>query len=92
MTDSQGAIAFYELGLINQQVFFDIASDGYEFPKEGFRYRGTKVTTNPGTTVTLKIHPVNVAVRLGRELCPNSYKRKDLKLGCVWRKQLLTIS
>ena len=86
MTDSQGAIAFYELGLINQQVFFDIASDGYEFPKEGFRYRGTKVTTNPGTTATLKIHRVNVAVRLEGEPGLNGYKRKDLKLGYVWRK------
>ncbi len=78
VTDSQGVVAFHEPGLMNQQVFFHITSHGYEFPKDGFGYRGTKVTTKPGTTVTLKIHRVNVAERLYRVTGQGIYRDSQL--------------
>lgn len=39
-TDSNGVAAFVEPGLMDQSVFFHIASHGYEFPKDGLGYRG----------------------------------------------------
>ncbi len=66
VTDSNGVIAFHEPGLMNKQVYFHIQSHGYEYPKDGFGYRGAKIQTTPGVTVNLQIHRVNVAQRLYR--------------------------
>ena len=65
-TDSNGIVAFYEPGLMNQEVFFFVESHGYEFPKGGFGYRGTKLRTLPGGSAVLKIGRVNIAERLYR--------------------------
>ena len=54
-TDSNGVVAFYEPGLMNKQVFFHVKSHGYQFPKDGFGYRGTKIQTTPGKTITIQI-------------------------------------
>ena len=35
-----GVVAFDEPGLMGQTVFFHVKSHGYEFPKDGFGYRG----------------------------------------------------
>ncbi|MEZ6059256.1 MAG: hypothetical protein R3C19_02730 [Planctomycetaceae bacterium] len=51
---------------MNQQVFFHVASHGYEFPADGFGYHGTRVKTVPGGSATLKIKRTNVAERLYR--------------------------
>ncbi|HAY80308.1 MAG TPA: hypothetical protein DCY79_10925, partial [Planctomycetaceae bacterium] len=50
VTDSNGVIAFHEPGLMNKQVYFHIQSHGYEYPKDGFGYRGAKIQTTPGVT------------------------------------------
>ncbi len=65
-TDSNGVAAFYEPGLMNQDVFFFVRSHGYEFRKDGFGYRGRRVRVVPGGSVTLEIHRVNIAERLYR--------------------------
>ncbi|MBN2269806.1 MAG: hypothetical protein JXN61_04280 [Sedimentisphaerales bacterium] len=65
-TDSNGIVAFYEPGLMNQEVFFFVESHGYEFPKDGFGFRGTKLKTLPGGSAVLKIDRVNIAERLYR--------------------------
>ena len=39
-TDSGGVVAFCEPGLMNQKVFFHVKSHGYEFPVDGFGFRG----------------------------------------------------
>ena len=39
-TDSAGVIAFHEPGLMDVQVFFSVASPGYEFAADGFGFRG----------------------------------------------------
>ena len=38
-TDSNGIVAFHEPGLMDQDVFFNVKSHGYEFPKDGFGIR-----------------------------------------------------
>src|SRR5690242_249413 len=39
-TDSNGVVAFFEAGLMDQNVFFSLKSHGYEYPKDGFGFRG----------------------------------------------------
>ena len=65
-TDSSGVAAFYEPGLMNRKVFFHLSSPGYEFPKDGFGYRGVSLETKPGDVVTLKIKRLQIAQRLYR--------------------------
>ncbi len=48
VTDSAGLIAFDEPGLIGQAVFFTVRGHGYEFPKDGFGYRGVKLDVAEG--------------------------------------------
>jgi len=66
ITDSAGIVAFDEPGLINQRVFFNVSSHGYEFPKDGFGIRGKALDVKPGGSATLKIHRLNIAQRLYR--------------------------
>jgi len=66
ITDSGGMVAFHEPGLMDREVFFHVASHGYEFAKDGFGYRGKRLKTTPGTTATLKIKRINLAERLYR--------------------------
>jgi len=65
-TDSNGIVAFYEPGLMNQEVFFFVESHGYEFPKDGFGFRGTRLKTLPGGNAVLKVERINIAERLYR--------------------------
>jgi len=65
-TDSNGIVAFYEPGLMNREVFFFVESHGYEFPKDGFGFRGARLKTLPGGSAVLKIERINVAERLYR--------------------------
>ncbi|QDV40751.1 hypothetical protein Enr13x_05870 [Stieleria neptunia] len=65
-TDSAGVVAFDEPGLMNQTVYFHVWSHGYEFPEDGFGYRGTRLDVRPGGMATLKIKRLNIARRLYR--------------------------
>lgn len=66
ITDSAGVVAFFEPGLMDQEVYFGVKSHGYEFPKDGFGLRGRKVRTAPGGKTVLKIQRLNIAERLYR--------------------------
>jgi len=65
-TDSSGIVAFYEPGLMDMEVFFFVESHGYEFPKDGFGFRGTKLNTLRGGSAIIKIDRLNIAERLYR--------------------------
>lgn len=66
VTDSNGVVAFNEPGLMDQKVFFDASSHGYEFAKDGFGYRGKALDVRRGKIATLEIKRINVARRLYR--------------------------
>ena len=66
VTDSAGLVAFYEPGLMDREVFFFVSSHGYEFPKDGFGFRGTRLRTTPGKTARLTVTRTNLAERLYR--------------------------
>jgi hypothetical protein len=65
-TDTNGIVAFQEPGLMDQTVFFSVRSHGYEFPKDGFGFRGQALKVRAGDSATLKIKRLNVAERLYR--------------------------
>jgi hypothetical protein len=65
-TDSAGIVAFHEPGLMGQDVYFHVRSHGYEFPKDGFGFRGVRLRTIAGESAVLKIKRLNVAERLYR--------------------------
>lgn len=73
-TDSNGIVAFDEPGLMNETVFFTVASHGYEFPKDGFGFRGKKIHVTPGGSETIKIDRVNIAERLYRQTGAGIYR------------------
>jgi len=65
-TDSNGVVAFHEPGLMGRTVFFHVNSHGYEFPKDGFGFRGKALRVTPGGRAQLEIKRVNIAERLYR--------------------------
>jgi hypothetical protein len=65
-TDSNGVVAFREPGLMGQDAFFQVASHGYEFPRDGFGYRGKALHVTPGCKAKLTVRRVNLAERLYR--------------------------
>lgn len=65
-TDSAGVVAICEPELFGQTVFFSVSSHGYEFPKDGFGFRGKQIKVEPGGESTLKIKRLNIAERLYR--------------------------
>jgi hypothetical protein len=79
-TDSNGLIAFDDHAVMGREVFFHIKSHGYEFPKDGFGYRGTKLNVTEGGSATLKIHRINIAQRLYRITGEGIY-RDSILLG-----------
>ncbi|GMV24274.1 MAG: hypothetical protein AMXMBFR58_03050 [Phycisphaerae bacterium] len=80
VTDSAGVIAFDEPGLMDSDVFFNVRSHGYQFPKDGFGIAGTRVRTTRGSAVTLRIDRVNIAERLYRATGAGIY-RDSVLLG-----------
>src|SRR5215510_7605055 len=62
-TDSNGVVAFSEPGLMGQSVFFTVKSHGYEFPKDGFGFRGKALLVKEGGSAQLKIQRINIAER-----------------------------
>ena len=79
-TDSNGLIAYYEPGLMNQDVWFSVQSHGYEYPADGLGSRGKKLHTSPGGSAVLKIKRLNVAERMYRVTGQGIY-RDSLLLG-----------
>jgi hypothetical protein len=77
-TDSAGWIAFNEPGLMNREVFFYVEGPGYEFPKDGFGFRGVRLTTTPGKTATVRVKRTNIAERLYRITGQGIYRDSEL--------------
>jgi hypothetical protein len=74
VTDSAGVVAIIEPGLTGQTVFFHIKSHGYEYPKDGFGYRGKALAVTEGGSATLRIKRLNIAERLYRVIGEGIYR------------------
>jgi hypothetical protein len=79
-TDSNGIVAFYEPGLMDRTVFLHVKSHGYEFPEDGFGYRGKALQVTEGGSALLKIKRLNIAQRLYRMTGAGIY-RDSLLVG-----------
>lgn len=79
-TDSAGVAAFYEPGLMGQNVFFHVRSHGYEFPKDGFGYRGKALKVTEGGSARITVRRINIAERLYRVIGEGIY-RDSVMLG-----------
>ena len=78
VTDSNGIVAFDEPGLMDQKVFFHVSSHGYEFPKDGFGYRGAALDVRPGGSARLEVKRLNIARRLYRVTGEGIYRDSSL--------------
>ena len=65
-TDSNGVVAIDDPELMNQKVFFQIQSAGYEVPKDGFGYRGQGLDVSAGKSAKIVIKRTQIAERLYR--------------------------
>ncbi len=73
-TDSAGLVAFDEPGLMGQAVFFHVKGHGYEYPRDGFGYRGLKLDVKPGGSARVEVKRVNIAERLYRSTGAGIYR------------------
>jgi hypothetical protein len=80
VTDNAGRIAFSEPGLMGREIFFFVKSHGYQFPKDGFGYAGTRITPKAGEVAEIRMQRVNAAERLCRLTGEGRY-RDSILLG-----------
>jgi hypothetical protein len=86
-TDSNGIVAFYEPGLMGQTVYFNIKSDGYEFPEDFLGNRGIALKVTGGGSAELKIQRTSIAERLYRVTGEGIYRDSVLVGAPVPLKQ-----
>lgn len=66
VSDNAGVIALDSPDLMGRDTWFTVVGHGYEVPKDGFGFRGVKLTPQPGKTLTVEVTRTNVAKRVGR--------------------------
>ncbi len=66
VTDNGGVIAFDLPELMGRETWFDVLGQGYERPKDGFGYRGVRLTPQAGQTLKVEVNRTIIARRLGR--------------------------
>ena len=77
-TDNAGRVAFHEPGLMEREVFFHVASPGYELAKDGFGFHGVRLVTKAGNSATVKVHRTNVAQRVARLTGSGRFRDSEL--------------
>jgi hypothetical protein len=66
VTDNAGLIAFDLPELMGRETWFDVIGHGYEVARDGFGYRGVRLTPEPGKTLRIELQRTIIARRLGR--------------------------
>jgi len=77
-TDSNGLIAFDEPGLMGKDVYFEVMSEGYEYPQNLGDKRAVKLFTKAGDSATVEIRRTSVAERLYRSTGVGIYRDSEL--------------
>lgn len=80
ISDSAGYIAIDEPAFHGRDVWFHITSHGYEYPADGFGYRGKRLHITPGGSATIELKRLNIAERLYRVTGEGIY-RDSILLG-----------
>ena len=66
VTDNAGVIAMDSPELIGREMWFDVIGQGYEVPKDGFGFRGVRLTPQAGKTLKVEVQRSIIARRIGR--------------------------
>lgn len=66
VSDNAGVIALDAPELMGRETWFDVFGHGYEVAKDGFGYRGVRLTPEPGKTLRVEVRRTIIAKRLGR--------------------------
>lgn len=66
VSDNAGVIAFDLPELMGRETWFAVEGHGYELPKDGFGYRGVRLTPQPGKTLRVEVNRTIIARRVGR--------------------------
>jgi hypothetical protein len=66
ITDNAGVVAFDLPEYMGRETWLSIFSHGYEVPADGFGYRGSQVTPEPGGSIKIEVERKQIAKRLGR--------------------------
>jgi hypothetical protein len=66
VSDNAGVIAFDSPEFMGRETWFDVVGHGYEAPKDGFGFRGFRLTPEPGKTLKVEVRRTIIARRLGR--------------------------
>jgi len=77
-SDSNGLIAFNEPGLMEKDVYFEVMSEGYEYPQNLGDKRAATLFTKSGDSVTIEIRRTSVAERLYRSTGVGIYRDSEL--------------
>ncbi len=80
ITDNAGIIAMDALELMGRQTWFTIIGHGYDAPKDGFGFRGVRLTPEPGKTLRVEVVRSILAKRIGRLTGAGLYAESQ-KLG-----------
>ncbi len=66
LTDSAGLAAIDDPGLMGRDVFFNVRAFGYEYPPDGFGFRGKAFPVAAGGEAKMRVKRVNLAERIYR--------------------------
>ncbi len=66
ITDNAGVIAMDAPELMGRQTWFTVIGHGYDAPKDGFGFRGVRLTPEPGKTLRVEVVRSILAKRIGR--------------------------
>ncbi len=80
ITDNAGVIAMDAPELMGREVWFSISGHGYDVPKDGFGFRGVRLTPEPGKTLRVEVERSILARRVGR-LTGSGLYAESQKLG-----------
>jgi hypothetical protein len=80
VTDNAGVIAMDLPELMDQEVWFDVHGHGYGVKKDGFGFRGVKITPKAGETIKVEVERTIIAKRVGR-LTGSGLFAESQKLG-----------
>ena len=88
MSDNAGVIALDAPELMGRETWFEVVGHGYEIPKDGFGYRGVRLTPVPGGRLRVEVSRTIHAQRIGR-LTGAGIFAESQKLGFEpdWKEQ-----
>lgn len=66
VSDNAGVVAVDQPELMGHETWFGVNGNGYQVKKDGFGYRGVRLTPKPGKTLKIEVERTIIAKRLGR--------------------------